>query len=132
MERASGSVSESCSSGALTICLPSCFSRRICLDCLDLLLQMLHSRLGHRARITIRPIQIRQVAGDTLLELLHPCPELVLGEVPIPAVDPLELAAIDRHERIGEQVQATAQELPAHPPNGQAVVLAEIRNGLEV
>jgi hypothetical protein len=86
------------------------------------------------ARITVGPIQIRQVTGDTFLQLLHPRLELVVGKIAIPAVHGLELTAIDRHERIGEQVQAAAKkhELPAHAPNGRAIVLAEIRNCLEV
>jgi hypothetical protein len=84
--------------------------------------------------ITIRPIQIRQVAGNTLLQLPHARLELVLGKVAIAAVDRLELAAIDRYERIGEQVQAAAEEheLAAHAPDRRPVVLAKIGNGLEV
>src|ERR1700684_2777097 len=95
---------------------------------------MLHARLGYGAWIPVCPIQIRKVAGDTLLQLLHPRLELMLREVPVPTVHRLELAAVDRHQRITEQVQAPAEhhKLPAHALDGRSVVLAEIRNGLEV
>ena len=95
---------------------------------------MLHPRFRHRTRIPIRPLQIRKIARDALLELLHPCLELVLGEVAIPAVHRFELAAIDRHQRIGKQVHVPAQQhkLPTHPPDRFAVVAAKVSDRLEV
>ena len=95
---------------------------------------MLHACFGHRAWISVGPIQIRQVAGDALLELLHPCCQFMPGEVPIPTVDRLERAAIDRNERIAEQVQVPAEhhKLSAHPLDRRPIVLAEIRHDLEV
>src|SRR5436305_1338863 len=57
-----------------------------------------------------------------------------LGEVPIPRVDGLELAAVDRNARFAEQLKATAQhhELTANLADGLAIVLAEVGYGLEV
>jgi hypothetical protein len=57
-----------------------------------------------------------------------------LGEVPIPRVDGLELAAIDRNARFAEQFKAAAQhhELAADLADGLAIVLAEVGYGLEV
>src|SRR5210317_263481 len=56
------------------------------------------------------------------------------GEVAVAVVDGLELAAINGHEGVGEQVEVAAQdnELTAHPADRFAVILAEVGNGLEV
>jgi hypothetical protein len=77
-------------------------------DRLDLLLQVLHACLGHRAWVAVGAVQVRQIAGDALLELLHARLELVFGEVPVSTIDRLELTAVDRHQRVGEEVQAAA------------------------
>ena len=60
--------------------------------------------------------------------------EFALREVLVPIVDRLELAVVDRDHRLGEQFQLAAQlnELPAHPANRFAVVLAKIGNRLKV
>src|SRR5439155_5955704 len=59
---------------------------------------------------------------------------LGLSEVPIPRVDGLELAAVDRNARFAEQFKTAAQhhELAANPADGLAIVLAEVGYGLEV
>ncbi len=66
------------------------------------------------------------------LRLLHPRLELAIGKVLVAVVHCLELAAVDRHDRLGKQVQVSAKhhELPARAPDPFVVVLAEIRNRL--
>ena len=76
--------------------------RTLPFDDLDLTLQMFYSSLGDGTGAPIGSIQARQIPGNALLELLHPGLQLVLGEVPIPAVDCFELAAIDGHQGIGK------------------------------
>ena len=50
------------------------------------------------------------------------------------AIDGLELAAVDRDDRIGEKVQLLAQhnELPADPTDRLAVIFSEVRYRLEI
>jgi hypothetical protein len=69
-----------------------------------------------------------------LSSICEPPLHLGLGEVPIPRVDGLELAAVDRNARFTEQFKAAAQhhELAADLADRFAVVLAEIGYGLEV
>jgi len=57
-----------------------------------------------------------------------------LREVPIAAVDCLELAAVDRHNCVREQVQLLAQhdKLPAHIADRFAIIFTEVRDRLEV
>jgi len=59
---------------------------------------------------------------------------LRLGEVLVPRVDGLELRSIDGDARCSKQIKLAAQrdELAADLTNGLAIVLAEIRDGLEV
>ena len=59
---------------------------------------------------------------------------LGLSEVPIPRVDGLELAAVDRNTRFAEQFKTAAKhhKLVANPADGFAIVLAEVGYGLEV
>ena len=59
---------------------------------------------------------------------------LACGEVPVPRVDGLELAAVDRNARLAEQLKAPAQhhELAADLADGLAIVLAEVGYRLEV
>jgi len=76
----------------------------------------------------------RPVPIDAGLDLLHPFAELGLGEVLVPGVHRLELAAINGGDGMGEQVQPPAQrdELPTRRPDRRAIVLSEVRDGLEV
>jgi hypothetical protein len=55
-------------------------------------------------------------------------------ERPVTAVDRLEPAAVDRHHRLGEQVQVSAErdELPTGGAYRCAVVFSEVRDRLEV
>ena len=59
---------------------------------------------------------------------------LGLGEVPIPRVDGLELAAVDRNTRFAEQFETATQqhELATDLADGLAIVFPEVGHGLEV
>ncbi len=95
---------------------------------------MLDSGFRHRGRVPVGTIQVREISRDALLELLHPRLELALREILVTVVDCLELAAVDGHERLGEKIEAPAQdhELPTDALDGVAVVLAEVGERLEV
>lgn len=75
-----------------------------------------------------------QIAVDAFFDLLHPGAQLAVGEVAITVVDRFELAAVDGHLRLGEQIELATQhdELPADIANGFAVVTPEVGNGFEV
>src|SRR3954467_7186186 len=95
----------------------------------DLLLEP--GDLGLRYRFPLKggAVELREIAGDALVNLRQPPLHLGLGEVPIPRVDGLELAAVDRNARFAKQFQAAAQhhELAADLADGLAIVLAESR-----
>jgi hypothetical protein len=80
--------------------------------------------LGLRDRfpLAIGAIELREVAGDALVNLRQPPLHLGLGEVPIPGVDGLELAAVDRNARVAKQFKTSAQhhELAADLADGPA------------
>src|SRR6266550_2269419 len=90
--------------------------------------------LRHRFPLAIGAVELREIAGYALINLRQPSLHLGLGEVPIPRVDGLELAAVDRNARFAEQLKASAQhhELTADLPDGLAVVLPEVGYRLEV
>ena len=69
-----------------------------------------------------------------MFDFLDALVELGLGEVAVMGIDRLELAAVDGHDGLREQVQSPAQqnELTAHVANRRPVVTAEVGNGLEV
>jgi hypothetical protein len=54
--------------------------------------------------------------------------------LPLAVVDGLELAAVNGHHGVGEQLQLAAQqhEVTTDVANAFTVVAAEVRNGLEV
>ena len=56
-----------------------------------------------------------------------------VGEVLVAVVDRLELAAIDCHDRLGDEVEAPAQDhkLPADALDRLAVVFPEVRDRLK-
>src|SRR5712672_4757439 len=58
--------------------------------------------------LAIGAIKLREVAGYALVNLRQPPLHFGLGEVPVPRVDGLELAAVDRNARFAEQLKATA------------------------
>ena len=76
----------------------------------------------------------RQVVLNVLFDPGDMARDAGPGVVAIPVVDRLELAAINGHHRIGEQLHMAAQvdEFPAHLADRLAVVFAEIGNRLEV
>ena len=71
----------------------------------DLLLQPDGLGLRQLALLAVGRLQRRHVALDAGLDLLHPLLQLGLGEVLVPGVHRLELAAVDRRHGVGEQVQ---------------------------
>ena len=85
-------------------------------------------------RLPVRAVQLSQVASNTLLQLRHALLELGVGEVLVAVVDRLELAAIDRNDRLGEQIELAAQhdEFATDVADRLAIVLAEVGNRLEV
>ena len=84
--------------------------------------------------LPVSRVQFREIAADIGLDFLHPALELGMREVSVTAVDCLELAAVDRHNRIREQVQLLAQhdKLPAHIADRFAIIFAEVHDRLEV
>src|SRR6266446_1138936 len=90
--------------------------------------------LRYRFPLTIGAVELREIAGNALVNLRQTALHLGLGEVPIPRVDGLELAAVDRNARFAEQLKASAQhhELTADLADGLAVVLPEVGYRLEV
>jgi len=94
-------------------------------------LMMAWQELTGRAAVHIL---ICLIALDAFLNLLDALLQFVRREVLVPVIHGLELAAIDGHHGMAEQVQLAAQgdELLAGVANAGAVVAAEIGNGLEV
>src|SRR6476660_8187074 len=90
--------------------------------------------LRYRFPLTIGAVELREITGNALVNLRQTALHLGLGEVPIPRVDGLELAAVDRNARFAEQLKAAAQhhELTADLADGLAIVLTEVGYGLEV
>src|SRR5580704_13596513 len=68
--------------------------------------------LGFRYRVAlaIGAVELREIPGYALVNLRQPPLHLGLSEVPIPRVDGLELAAVDRNARIAEQLKASTQQ----------------------
>ena len=91
-------------------CSPIASIRRICSrKRLDLLPQTLGLGLHLRRLRAVGRLQRVQVALDALLDLLLTPLDLVRREVAVAAVDRLELAAVDRDDRLREQLQLAAQ-----------------------
>src|SRR5665647_1351296 len=112
-----------------------------CVQALNLLTQRRNllvepADLGFRYRfpLAIGAVELREIAGYALVNLRQPPLHLGLGEVPVPRIDGLELASVDRNARLAEQFKEAAQhhELTAYLPDGLAIVLAEIGYRLEV
>src|SRR5258707_14564214 len=74
--------------------------------------------LRYRFPLAIGAVKLREISGNALVDLRQTALHLGLGEVPIPRVDGLELAAVDRNARFAEQFKTAAQhhELAANPP----------------
>lgn len=75
-----------------------------------------------------------QIAADAVLHVLHAGAELMNGQITIPVVDCLELAAVNGNHAVGQQVElpANGNEATADLADRRPVVSSEIRNGLEV
>ena len=89
---------------------------------------------GDVALFAVSSIQGRQIACDAGVHLLHALGDLGQCEVLVSVVDRFELAAVDRHDRLGEQVEPAAKldELTAHRSDGRTIVATEVGDGLEV
>jgi hypothetical protein len=77
---------------------------------------------------------LREIALDAFVDLLQASLHFGLGEVPIPGIDRLELAAIDRNARVAQQIEAPTQrhELTADFADRLAIVLAKVGDRFEV
>src|SRR6266481_5459966 len=84
--------------------------------------------------LAISAVELREVADYALVNLRQPPLHLGLGEITVPRVDGLELAAVDRNARLAQQLKASAQhhELTADLADGLAIVLPEVGYRLEV
>src|SRR4029450_1486420 len=135
IERASGSLSESCWSGLASIFSPSPFSSlHLLLQRTDLLPQPILLQLSYVGLAAVRGIHRSQVASDALFDLDQAPLHLGGGKVLIPVFARLELAPVDGDDGLREPFQLAAQhdELATHVTDRRPVVLAEVRDGLEV
>jgi len=88
----------------------------------------------YRSLLPVGAGDLSQVAPDALIDLPQTALQLGLGEILIPVIRRLELAAVDGDEGIGEKCQLVTQhdELTAHQANGLAMVHMEVGDGFEV
>src|SRR5215831_9433421 len=92
IERASGSDSEICLSSLFIISALIALSRTISsLSFSILTLQPLNLRLRHRVAMPIGGFELREIAGDALIDPFETPLHLGLGEVLVPCIDSLEL-----------------------------------------
>jgi hypothetical protein len=100
----------------------------------NLLVEPTDFGVWYRFPLAIGAVELREIAGDALINLRQPPLHLGLGEIPIPRVDGFELAAADRNARFAEQFKASAQhhELTTDLADGLAIVLAKVGYCLEV
>src|SRR5882757_4283832 len=100
----------------------------------NLLVEPADFGLRYRFPLAIGAVELREISGYALVNLRQPPLHLGLGKVPVPRVDGLKLAAVDRNARFAEQLKAPAQhhELTADLADGLAIVLAEVGYCLEV
>ncbi len=91
-------------------------------------------RAGQRWLLPVGAVELVQIALDTVLDLLQTARHLRPREVLVPGVDRLELAAIDRHAGLGEQVQlATQRDEPGTDlADRRAIVLAKVGDRLVI
>src|SRR5450631_1981653 len=112
-----------------------------CVQTLDLLAQgrnlLVEPRdlgLWHGGLLAIRGVKLREIALDAFVDLLQASLHFGLREVPIPGIDRLELAAIDRNARVAQQIDAATKrnKLTADFAERLATVLAKVGNCLEI
>jgi hypothetical protein len=75
------------------------------LDLADPLLETRHTLGENELGLAVSTIELGEVAIDTVFELLPSHLDLASAEILVPVVDRLELAAIDRDDAVGEQLQ---------------------------
>ncbi|MCY1233799.1 hypothetical protein D9M72_463560 [compost metagenome] len=100
----------------------------------DLVLQSLGLGFDLCRLRAVRRFQRVEVALDALLDLLLARINLGWRDVAVPAVHCLELAAVDGHDGLGEQLELTAHadEALADIADADAVVVTKVGDGLEV
>ena len=103
LDRASGSVNDICPSGSLQNRLKALERRHLLAQRCDLVLQPKGFGLRHLAFLPVRRLQRRQVSLDTGRDLIDALLQLGAGEVLVPSIHRLELAAVDRRHRMGEE-----------------------------
>src|ERR1700730_5674719 len=108
--------------------------RNLFLQFRNLILEPRNLCLRHRIAMAVGSLQLRHVARDALVDPLKTTLHLGLGEVLVARVDSLEFGAVDRDTRHTQQIKLAAQRHKdtTDLTNSLAVVLAEVRNGLEV
>src|SRR5262245_20294065 len=84
--------------------------------------------------MAISRVKLAQITRHTLFELRPPPLHLATREVLVAIVHRLELTAVDRHARRGQQANLTGQidEAGANLADGLAIVLAEVGNRLVI
>jgi hypothetical protein len=100
----------------------------------DLVLQLPGPRLGRLTLLPVGGVEIGQIARDVLGNLLHPFLQLGRGEVLVAGVHRLELAAVHRRQRLGEEPDLAAQhhEVRAGSLDSGAVILPVVGDGLVI
>src|SRR6516162_494445 len=130
IERASGSVSEICLSLLFTISALITLSRAISSFSFAILSL-------NRATLASGIASPRRSAVSSCAMFLNPLQasfHLGFGEVLIARIDSPEFGSVNGDARLAQQIKLAAQghEGTANLTNGLAIVLAEIRDGLEV
>ena len=100
----------------------------------DLLGQVLRRTATRPILLGIGPVQAAQIVGQTLVRRADHLHQLVAGEVAVGAIDRFQPGPVDGKQFSSEQLQFAAEEheLTEDRLEGVSVVLAKIRNGLEV
>jgi hypothetical protein len=100
----------------------------------DFVLELRNLCLWHRVTAAVGGLQLRYVARDALLNPLQTPFHLGFGEVLIAGIDGLEFGSVNGDARLAQQIKLASQchEGTANLTNGLAIVLTEIRDGLEV
>jgi hypothetical protein len=72
--------------------------------------QALRCRFSLDRMYPVRRVQSVQISLDAFIDLLHSLFKLVRGEVLVPVVDGLELAAVNGNDGLGEQTELMAHD----------------------
>ncbi len=101
---------------------------------LDLVFELTRPGPGGFALLAVGGVKVLQVPSDVLGDLLDPLLQLGRSEVLVAGVHRLELAAVHRRDRLGEEADLTAQhyEVGAGGLDRRAIVSAEVRDGLVI